>query len=361
MKNLLFILLFFIICNNSAAQLINIKSDTLSVNYDKTLHLIFPSNIQYFTSVDEFVVVDNPGEAPWILRIKSNQRNFTKPTNVSAATSDGQFYDFIIFYNENSLISNIFLPEKASISPETILVNNLSQTHLLFPDVIRYTDYGSPDIEIEQANNTQNILRVKGLLEGFTETNISVVTNDKKFYTYNIRYSQENTTKSYFVDKPIKPEENVILSVNELTDRDREEIRKKIEQFPRNIFSLGQKKDGILFSVNNIFIHQNFLFFKLSINNRSAIPFDIDYLKFNIVDKKKQKLTASQEIEQQSIYIDNYKTYIEPYKENVFIVGYEKFTIPDQKTLKIEINEKNGGRHINFHLENKDIINGEIF
>ena len=34
-------------------------------------------------------------------------------------------------------------------------------------------------------------------------------------------------------------------------------------------------------------------------------------------------------------------------------------TIPDEKVFRIEINEKNGGRHVLFDLENSDIVNVE--
>lgn len=41
----------------------------------------------------------------------------------------------------------------------------------------------------------------------------------------------------------------------------------------------------------------------------------------------------------------------------IYVIAFDKFTIPDDKFFRIEINEKNGGRHVLFDLENGDIVN----
>ena len=37
----------------------------------------------------------------------------------------------------------------------------------------------------------------------------------------------------------------------------------------------------------------------------------------------------------------------------------QKFTIPDGKQLVVEMNEKNGGRHQTFVVENEDLVQAE--
>lgn len=37
----------------------------------------------------------------------------------------------------------------------------------------------------------------------------------------------------------------------------------------------------------------------------------------------------------------------------------QKFTIPDGKQLVVEMNEKNGGRHQTFTVENGDLVQAE--
>ncbi len=42
------------------------------------------------------------------------------------------------------------------------------------------------------------------------------------------------------------------------------------------------------------------------------------------------------------------------------VYALPKFTIPDDKTLLVELYEKNGGRHQTVRVENADIVNAEV-
>ena len=48
--------------------------------------------------------------------------------------------------------------------------------------------------------------------------------------------------------------------------------------------------------------------------------------------------------------------YIAPYRSERTIFTMAKFTIPDDKCLVVELNEKNGGRHQSFVIENEDLV-----
>ncbi len=80
-------------------------------------------------------------------------------------------------------------------------------------------------------------------------------------------------------------------------------------------------------------------------------------LHFQIIDKKTPKRTASQEIEQIPVYIsgDVYQT-VSDKEDRVLIYAIPKFTIPEAKLLTIELQEKNGGRHLKLVLKNKHIM-----
>ena len=115
----------------------------------------------------------------------------------------------------------------------------------------------------------------------------------------------------------------------------------------------------LVFSVNNLHIYDNLLLFTFEIENKSKLPYDIDYIRYYIIDKKTAKLTASQEVDQQALFSENYSPRIEGNGRMKYVIAFDKFTIPDEKVFRIEINEKNGGRHVLFDLENSDIVNVE--
>ena len=340
------------------AQLIRVDPIKVQINYEETVHLIFPTEVRYFSSIDKYVSVNNPEAAKFILRLKSTEKYFKETTDISVATADGLFYNFSVNYNSKLPFTNLYLNDTTSVIPESIGLSKFTETHLIFNHPIKYIDIGDVSIKANIAENTQNILHIR-VDSNTVKTNISVVTDDDKFYTYNAHY-EEHPSTAYYADQQIaQRKERVLLENTDLTDADRKWIKQRTNQFKRNLYYLGEVDNGIMFSIYNIFIKDNFLFFRCCIENKSSIPYYTEYTKFTIVDKKVPKRTASQELELPLLYSDNYKSEIEPGEKLMYILGFETFTIPDKKVLKIEVNEKNGGRHIYVSLENKDLINGQ--
>ena len=52
----------------------------------------------------------------------------------------------------------------------------------------------------------------------------------------------------------------------------------------------------------------------------------------------------------------NYATLVPGKKSERTVFTMAKFTIPDDKFLVVELNEKNGGRHQSFVIENEDLV-----
>ncbi|MCA1919330.1 MAG: DUF4138 domain-containing protein, partial [Flavobacterium piscis] len=103
---------------------------------------------------------------------------------------------------------------------------------------------------------------------------------------------------------------------------------------------------------NGIFIHQDVLYLRVVLENKSKINYDIDQLRFFIRDQRKSKRTASQEIEILPLYTTSSSAVI-PYKSEVTkVCAVEKFTIPENKYLTLQLIEKNGGRHLEVNINN---------
>ena len=87
------------------------------------------------------------------------------------------------------------------------------------------------------------------------------------------------------------------------------------------------------------------LYFHTEIKNRSNVPFDMDYITFKVVDKKVVKRTAIQEQVLLPVRAYNYVVRVAGKKTEQTVFCLPKFTIPDDKELVVEMNEKEGGRH----------------
>lgn len=84
------------------------------------------------------------------------------------------------------------------IEPFYMEVTYDKTSHLIFPTAIRYVDLGSEYLIAGKAEDAENVLRVKASVKEFEpETNFSVITDDGRFYSFNVHYSSFPEVLSY--------------------------------------------------------------------------------------------------------------------------------------------------------------------
>ena len=254
------------------------------------------------------------------------------------------------------------------IEPYQMQVTYDKTTHLIFPTAIRYVDLGSEYLIAGKAEDAENVLRVKASVKDFeTETNFSVITNDGRFYSFNVYYSAYPEALSYdllTMQKAVDKENGNDVLFEELGNNSPslsglllETIYKKDQRIVKHI---GAKSFGIQFILKGIYIHNGKYYFHTELRNRTNVPFGIDFINFKVVDKKVAKRTVVQE--RPMIPLRTYKPLNEiggkAIEQNVFLL--DQFTISDDKVLLIEIFEKNGGRHQTLQVENSDLIKARL-
>ena len=124
----------------------------------------------------------------------------------------------------------------------------------------------------------------------------------------------------------------------------------------RKVKHIGSKRFGIQYLLKGIYVHSDLLYFHTEIKNQSNVPFDVDYITFKIVDKKVAKRTGIEEQVLFTLRAYNCAVGIDGNQSARTVICLPKFTIPDGKCLVVELNEKNGGRHQSFVIENEDLV-----
>ena len=81
-----------------------------------------------------------------------------------------------------------------------------------------------------------------------------------------------------------------------------------------------------------------------------------EYITFKVVDKKVAKRTVIQEQVLLPVRAYNYVVRVAGKETEQTVFCLQKFTIPDDKKLVVEMNEKEGGRHQSFVVENSDLV-----
>lgn len=258
------------------------------------------------------------------------------------------------------------------IPPYALEVTFSKTVHIIFPSAIRYVDLGSADLLAAKADGAENVLRVKAALRDFsTESNLAVITEDGSYYTFNVKYADEPVKLSIEMSDFIHDGETVNRPNNAMEVYMKELgsespllvklIMKSIyKNNDREIKHIGSKRFGIQHTLKGIYTHNGLLYFHMQLKNSSNVPFDVDYITFKVVDKKVAKRTAIQEQVIMPLRAHNNLTVVGGKNTERGVFTLPKFTIPDDKMLIIELNEKEGGRHQSFTVENADLVRAKV-
>ncbi|MDM1350925.1 conjugative transposon protein TraN [Myroides marinus] len=250
---------------------------------------------------------------------------------------------------------------KANITPYKVELTQNKTTHILFPGSIEYVDLGSNEIIANKVEATSNVLRLKTIKEDISPTNFTVITNDGKYYSFNAFYNEEPIQLSYdltkFEKQNSKQQSEVLFkdlgnTSPSLTDLFMKAIIKKNKK-EQNIKSKNYGVEAIL---KSIYIQDGKFYFHLSINNKSNLPYQVDYVSFKIKDRRTSKRTTIQELSLKPIRSlkDSQTINSQSKQDNVFIL--DQFTLSPKQVLLIEINEKDGIRNHILKVKNNNVL-----
>ena len=258
------------------------------------------------------------------------------------------------------------------IPPHGLEVTFDKTCHVIFPAAIAYVDLGSANIIAGKADGAENVIRVKAAKRGFKgETNMSVITEDGAYYSFNVKYAREprilNVEMADFIhdgDAVNRPNNSMNIYLKELGSESPVLVRLVMKSIwkenKRRVKHIGSKSFGIQFLLKGIYTHNGLLYFHTEIKNSSNVPFDVDYIIWKIVDKKVAKRTAIQEQVIQPLRTQNFVMNIDGNTSERTVWTMDKFTMPDDKCLVVELAEKNGGRHQSFVIENTDLVRARV-
>ena len=258
------------------------------------------------------------------------------------------------------------------IAPYALEVTFHKTVHVIFPSAIRYVDLGSIDLLAAKADGLENVLRVKAAAKNFrNEGNLSVVTEDGSYYTFNVKYADEPVKLSIemadFLDSSIsanKPNNDQEVFLEDLggeSPRHVALVMKTIHQNNRrDVRDIASKRFGVQHTLKGIYASNDLLYFHTELKNSTNIPFQVEYTTFRIIDKKIAKRTAMQERTLEPVRVYNQTTIVGGKATERMVFVLPRFTLPEGKQLVVEVAEKDGGRHQKFSLGNAVLIKAKI-
>lgn len=282
-------------------------------------------------------------------------------TGISAQQSGGDYFEGL---SRKIGFSRMIPPHGLEITYEKTV-------HIIFPAPVKYVDLGNTNLVAGKADGAENVLRVKAAVRNFTEeTNMSVITEDGDFFSFNVKYVDEplllNIEMCDFIhdgEAVNRPNNAMDIYLTELENESPRLVRLIMKSVyrddKRRIRHIGSKRFGVQFLLKGLYTHGDLLYFHTEVKNGTHVPFDVDFVSFKIVDKKIMKRTAMQEQAVYPLRAYHYITRVDGKKKERSVFALPKFTLPDDKKLVVELAEKQGGRHQAFEVESEDLVRAE--
>jgi len=233
----------------------------------------------------------------------------------------------------------------AAFAQQPLSISTEKTTSLIFPFPIKYVDRGTRDILVQPVKEDERILLVKAASKQFAETNLSVITGDGNVYEFTVNYTPQPSVLVLH----LPPNKKATISAY---------ASAILNNPPRRISKV--EHGAVITKLSGIYIKDDVIYYQLEIHNHSPLDFDIELLKFFITDKKRSKRSSVQENELVPLYVAGNRSKVKAYNFSVVVVALDKFTIPDAKFLRIQLMEKNGGRHFNLKVYNGQILKARM-
>ena len=255
----------------------------------------------------------------------------------------------------------------AEIRPLRIEAGFSKTVHILFPSPVTYIDIGSMDIIAGKADGAGNVVRVKAAVRNFTtETNLTVITEDGGFFSFDVHYAENpavSTVESGSSQpEPASAEGRVLLQE---VGREKPATVKRVlgdiyRQNRMDVKGICTKKYGIGVEVLGIYVHNDVIYIHTMISNETNISFEVDARQFIVADRKLAKRTAQQQTPLEILRVCNDPTVVRGHQRQRTVFALQKFTIPDDKVLLLEIIERNGARHQTVEIPAKELLDAKL-
>ena len=265
----------------------------------------------------------------------------------------------------------------AEIRPLRIEAGFSKTVHILFPSPVTYIDIGSMDIITGKADGAGNVVRVKAAVRNFTtETNLTVITEDGGFFTFDVHYAENPAVSTVNISAPKQPavengstqpepasaEGRVLLQE---VGREKPATVKRVlsdiyRQSRIDVKGVRTKKYGIGVEVLGIYVHNDVIYIHTMISNETNISFEVDARQFIVADRKLAKRTAQQQTPLEILRVCNDPTVVRGHQRQRTVFALQKFTIPDDKVLLLEIIERNGARHQTVEIPAKELLDAKL-
>jgi hypothetical protein len=222
-------------------------------------------------------------------------------------------------------------------------------TTLVFPVDIETAVKVNKDVLTQWPRGVKNVLELQAARKEFLRTNLSVYGKDGQLYAFDVIYVDSPAVLSFsVVAAGVSGRVRYAGSPGSplIWKRDMDSLAGLPSDWRRSA-----SDGGFRLSVGHLVVKDSLVWIRVEVENRSAIPFRVDYLRVYLEDRKSVKRAAMQRRVLEPVY-GQVPGVVG--KREVLVMGYPLFAVGRGKRLVVEVGERDGGRGVKVRMNKKE-------
>lgn len=324
----------------------------VGLNNRQQVVLVFPSEIRY-ADFGSGEVAGRTCATSRAIALKASGPSLPE-TTVSVVTADGKYYEYEVTYS-NYPDFLAYDMERGVIPADTLYLSTDKTTHFIASSKVADFVTGSDSTAAAYAESIENIVKAKQLYPVRLPGSLTVLTASE-VHPYVIdpsaRIRPSVRTDSLARDAIFRE-----ASVNDAQLKAKAEAVLREPPFLSGVGTLSRRME---FSLTSVMTDGDWVMLRLRVANRSDLDYETDFVKVYIEDRKSVRNMATQEDEITPSFVyypdGEESRWIPGRGEMEFVQFFPRFSLPEKRMLTIELFEKNGGRHLTFHVLPKELL-----
>tara|TARA_R110002049_G_scaffold34079_2_gene111641 strand:- start:741 stop:1577 length:837 start_codon:yes stop_codon:yes gene_type:complete len=268
------------------------------------------------------------------------------------------------------IIISTFTEAQTTETLDTIYANDSKNVALFFPEPIRQGITGSENYVFTYNREKEHYFGLLQALPG-KESNLLVINRNGSIFSYIVRYKAQLSKLNYFIplshsignEKPKISDSIQTENSEKSIDNDTYYYQKFCSYILDRRQYLGRyvrRNSGVILRVENIVFDKNELYIVIQIRNNSTLDYDLNFMNLSIETRQKGKKKSLQRLYKTPIFKYHLPSKIMVDETVRFIYVMPKFSLSNHRRVLLELNEKNGERHIELKLSHKYINNPNL-
>ena len=252
--------------------------------------------------------------------------------------------------------------QKAYAQQDTLYVNAENTSYLLFDEAISLYNIGNKDYEAQVNNPKILFLKAK---YSMAKNSTLVLTHGDEIFTAYLAY-RKNAPAFYDFRKISSKEKNKEVAQESPEEKQQKQLLarlQKIKEAESNV-SFATERQNMLLKLQNLYNDTQATYLCLQLRNQSSMVYQIDYVSFAYIEKRKKKAASQNVLASGMEEIQPLEkieaSSIDPNKAQHFLYAIPLYATTQEGYLQVIFREKAGLRSISLEIPFKQILNAKL-